>query len=333
MSTQEVDIRRIYLDRDLRLPEVDLISRPEVVDLSKKVSYRGLALSLQSDLERGEFTGRRSAMHKEIGERLPDTPITIGLADEFLEELKLSDSILLIPEQLEDNRDKYRLIGDRSAVAFYEWREDALIYDGDNIALKLKKAIEDANDSINRLVTGNLRLVTSFVGQYHVANQDYLEYVQEGNIGLMHAARKFDWRKEASFPSYAIWWIRREVLSLSGRNRRNEYAYDSLDHIPNKGEDVPEESISGSSTAEPDQPGTESITDAERILAAANLTVKQREALDLTIGTNGRGVYSVRGAARLLEIPPSSFDNRKRSALRRIERARKNSNLGTQDAA
>lgn len=71
-----------------------------------------------------------------------------------------------------------------------------------------------------RLVTGNLRLVVKLAREYQHANEQLLELIQEGNLGLMEAVQKFDPYRGVRFPSYAVWWIRAYMLRFLLRNFR-----------------------------------------------------------------------------------------------------------------
>ncbi len=71
-----------------------------------------------------------------------------------------------------------------------------------------------------RLVTGNLRLVVKLAREYQHANEQLLELIQEGNLGLMEAVQKFDPYRGVRFPSYAVWWVRAYMLRFLLQNFR-----------------------------------------------------------------------------------------------------------------
>lgn len=76
----------------------------------------------------------------------------------------------------------------------------------------LAKKIEQGDmDAKSRLVEANLRLVVKIALNYVKPGVSLLDLVQEGNIGLMHAAKKFDFRRGVKFSTYAAFWIRQGI--------------------------------------------------------------------------------------------------------------------------
>lgn len=79
--------------------------------------------------------------------------------------------------------------------------------------IELTKKIKEGNEAaIKKLVEANLRFVISVAKQYQNKGLALVDLIQEGNIGLIEAARKFDETRGFRFISYAVWWIRQAII-------------------------------------------------------------------------------------------------------------------------
>jgi len=77
--------------------------------------------------------------------------------------------------------------------------------------LDLRRLIEDGWGAREHLITANSRLVISVAKKYMGRGVPFLDLIQEGNIGLIRATKKFDYRRGHKFSTYATWWIRQAV--------------------------------------------------------------------------------------------------------------------------
>ena len=90
-----------------------------------------------------------------------------------------------------------------------------------------RQALEAANeyrarltDNKNRFISHNLRLVITCAKAYRNRGVPFLDLIQEGNVGLIRAVEKFDFRRGYKFSTYAIWWIEQALIRAAANDSR-----------------------------------------------------------------------------------------------------------------
>jgi RNA polymerase primary sigma factor len=93
---------------------------------------------------------------------------------------------------------------------------------------KLGKQIQRGDkEALKKLIEANLRFVVSYVKKYKGMGMSMFDLINEGNLGLIEAAKRFDPGRNVKFISYAVWWIRQAIIHALTRSSR---AY----HLPQK---------------------------------------------------------------------------------------------------
>jgi len=79
---------------------------------------------------------------------------------------------------------------------------------------------EGDKDALQKLVKSNLRLVIKIARSYKAPDIQFMDLIQEGNMGLIHAAEKFDHKKNVRFCTYAGWWVRQFIIRYLANKHR-----------------------------------------------------------------------------------------------------------------
>jgi len=99
------------------------------------------------------------------------------------------------------------------------------------LAQQIRKGDRSARD---KLIKANLRFVVSVAKQYHCKGVELIDLINEGNMGLIHAVEKYDETKGFKLISYAVWWIRQNILDYLGKNGTSLYMPGSAYVLKNK---------------------------------------------------------------------------------------------------
>lgn len=135
-----------------------------------------------------------------INESEDEDDIAIGVTDEEADEFKMDD--LSVPPGIKINDPVRMYLKEIGRVPLLSANEE----------IELAERIEEGDEeSKRRLAEANLRLVVSIAKRYVGRGMLFLDLIQEGNMGLIKAVEKFDYRKGFKFSTYATWWIRQAI--------------------------------------------------------------------------------------------------------------------------
>jgi RNA polymerase primary sigma factor len=179
------------------------------------VAPKGVAELLESDdakalLEAGKENGHLTA--DEIAVALDELDLEAGQIDDFyhaLEELHI-EVVSEAAEEEQQPEEPREVSTDALQLFLKDIGKVDLLTAAQEV--ELAKRIERGDHSAKQeMVEANLRLVVSIAKKYRNQGLPFLDLIQEGTIGLVRAAEKFDYRKGFKFSTYATWWIRQAV--------------------------------------------------------------------------------------------------------------------------
>ncbi len=152
---------------------------------------------------------------------------------------------------------------------------------------KYEEMIRDGQDAFDHLVTANSRLVISIAKKYVGRGLSFLDLIQEGNVGLLRAARKFDYKRGHKFSTYATWWIRQagtRAIADHGRTIRVPvHIGDQLNRLMRLARDLTQRFNRQPTTEELARYSGQPVQKIEQMLEYARIPVS----LDKPVGEDG----------------------------------------------
>ena len=153
--------------------------------------------------------------------------------------------------------------------------------------IELRRALRSERDAKEAFTVANLRLVVNNARRYsQTPGISLLDLIQEGNLGLIRAVEKFDWRKGFKFSTYATWWIRQAITRAIADKTRvvriPVHVHDTVRAVRRAESDL--KAVLGRAPR-PDEIATETGFDVDRVEVALN--VGQTISLENPVGDNG----------------------------------------------
>ena len=194
-------------------PPPDLLLATEAtIEIQSKIDHK----SVVDLLDRGKKQG--SLSYKEIMDALQKIPMTPEQIDEMYQDMAIQGILIqeshVIEPPEEELKDEYLLAGvdvdDPVRLYLKEIGKVPLLKQVQEVSLAKLIEIGDL-DAKKALIQANLRLVVSIAKKYVGRGLLFLDLIQEGNLGLIRAAEKFDYNRGFKFSTYATWWIRQAI--------------------------------------------------------------------------------------------------------------------------
>lgn len=168
-----------------------------------------------------------------------------------------------------------------------------------------KKIHEGDRQALDKLVRANLRFVVSVAKQYQDQGLSMPDLINEGNIGLIKAAEKFDEKRGYKFISYAVWWIRERILHALAEEHRH-ISRQFHDTLPS-----PDSLIA--------PPGLSAETISADINQPLNLlSERERFIIERTFGINGQPEMKLDEIGESLDLTRGRVCQIRKKAIRKL---------------
>ena len=200
------------------------LSQGEIMEALEDVDYdieqieklyetlENMGIEITGYMDSPDFDLENEVAQLESAEEMEKMLIQEGLAidDPVRMYLKEIGKVQLLDSGEEMKLAEVMYDGKRAKEEIHRAEKDGRELDAETLAA-LKKRQKDGVNAEKQLVESNLRLVVSIAKRYVGKGMFFLDLIQEGNLGLMKAVDKFDYKKGYKFSTYATWWIRQAI--------------------------------------------------------------------------------------------------------------------------
>ena len=111
-----------------------------------------------------------------------------------------------------DDKGEFQRLNTDSLGAYLKKISNIPVFSREEEAAVARKAVEGDQEALSQLIQHNLKYVVSVANRYKGCGLPLLDVINEGNIGLIQAARRFDPERGVKFITYAVWWIRQSIM-------------------------------------------------------------------------------------------------------------------------
>ena len=213
------DNQRVLISWLQRVASYPLLTRAEEVELAKRIEAEEIKAldELLETLVKNYLLSRekKDLLVKRI--EVAEDKALDGILDALVEVNLLSlEKKEQLEEQIEDRSRVLKMLVDEILGTSYLLTNK----EKEKLAKRIAAAEGEVRSARSELAQANLRLVVSTAVKYQGHNVPLEDLIQEGNIGLIKAASKFDYRKGVKFSNYATWWIKLEIMQALDNTSR-----------------------------------------------------------------------------------------------------------------